>query len=84
MPPVKSALYTNCTHNLLQHDCLCTVRDTEFRASFSCHFKKLRCKPLFIVNVTFKSQILKFIFCARRSHVEVNNVNPILHFLTVY
>jgi hypothetical protein len=70
----------------------CTVRDTEFRASFFCHFKKFRCKSLFIVNVTFKSQILKFIFCSRQSHVnqnrhkpkiEVNNVKPILHFLTV-
>jgi hypothetical protein len=28
-----------------------TVRDTEFPASFFCHFKKLRCKSLFIVNV---------------------------------
>jgi hypothetical protein len=49
-----------------------TVRDTEFRASFFCHFKKLRCKSLFIVNVTFKSQILKFIFVSRQSHVNQN------------
>jgi hypothetical protein len=43
-----------------------TVRDTEFRASFFCHFKKLRCKSLFIVNVTFKSQILMYssAFCS--------------------
>jgi hypothetical protein len=45
---------------------------TEFRASFFCHFKKLRCKSLFIVNVTFKSQILKFILCSRQSHVNEN------------
>jgi hypothetical protein len=35
-------------------------------------FKKLRCKSLFIVNVTFKSQIVKFIFCSRQSHVNQN------------
>jgi hypothetical protein len=64
----------------------CTVRDTKFRASFFCHFKKLWCKSLFIVNVTFKHQILKFIFCSHQcmSIIEVNNVKPILHFLTVY
>jgi hypothetical protein len=50
----------------------CRVRDTEFRASVFCHFKKLRCKSLFIVNVTFKSQILKFIFYSRQSHVSQN------------
>jgi hypothetical protein len=44
--------------------------NTEFRSSFFCHFKKLRCKSLFIVNVTFKSQILKFIFYSRQSHVN--------------
>jgi hypothetical protein len=49
-----------------------TVRDTEFRASFFCHFKKLRCKSLLIVNVTFKSQILKSIFYSRQSHVNQN------------
>jgi hypothetical protein len=49
-----------------------TDRDTEFRASFIYHFKKLRCKLPFIVNVTFKSQILKFIFWSRHSHVNQN------------
>jgi hypothetical protein len=48
--------------------CHNTVRNTEFRASFFCHFKKLRCKSLFIVNVTFKRQILKFTFRSRQSH----------------
>jgi hypothetical protein len=76
-----------------KHPIDCTVRDMEFRAWFFCHFKKLPCKLLFIVNVTFKSQILKFIFCSRQSYVnqnrckrkiKVNNVKPILHFLTVY
>jgi hypothetical protein len=71
----------------------CTVSDTEFRASFCCHFKKLRCKSLFIVNVTFKSQILKLIFyhlnrmsikIVANGKIEVNNVKRILHFLTVY
>jgi hypothetical protein len=28
--------------------------------------------PLFIVKVTFKSQILKFIFCSRQSHGNQN------------
>jgi hypothetical protein len=50
----------------------CTDRDTEFWASFFCHFKKLQCKSVFIVNVTFKSQILKLIFCSRQSHVNQN------------
>jgi hypothetical protein len=49
-----------------------TIRDTEFRASVFWHFKKLRCKSLFIVNVTFRSQILKFIFYSRQSHVSQN------------
>jgi hypothetical protein len=61
---------------------ICTVRDTEFRASFFCHFKKLRCKSLYCQRDIQKS-ILKFIFCSRQSHVnlivandriEVNNV----------
>jgi hypothetical protein len=61
------------------------------------HFKKLRCKTLFIVNVTFKSEILKLNFYHLNRHVnqnrrkprranakiDINNVKPILHFLTV-
>jgi hypothetical protein len=69
---------------------VCTVRDTEFRAQFFCYFKKLRCKSLFIINVTFKSQILKFIsihvnrMSIKLGKIEVNNVKPILHFLTLH
>jgi hypothetical protein len=68
LPKFFANLYQLSNSNLR----LCTVRDTEFRASFFCHFKKLRCKSLFIVNVTFKSQILKSIFCSRQSHVNQN------------
>jgi hypothetical protein len=85
-----------CLHNI-QYQFFCypivrTVRHTEFRASFFCHLKKLRCKSLFIVNVTFKSQILKFSVHVNRmsikivanGKIEVNNIKPILHFLTAY
>jgi hypothetical protein len=58
-----------------------TIRDTEFRAPFFCHFKKLRCKLLFIVHVTFKSKILKFIFCSRQSHVNQNRRKSLLYIL---
>jgi hypothetical protein len=44
-----------------------TVRDTEFRALFFCHFKKLRCKSLFIINVTFKSNFEKILKHPRRN-----------------
>jgi hypothetical protein len=64
------------------------VRDMEFRPSFCCNFKKLRCKSLFVVNVTFKSQILKLIFYhLNRMSIKIvakKNVKPILHFLAVY
>jgi hypothetical protein len=55
-----------------------TVRDTEFRASFFCHFKKLRCKSLNVIILLFSVHV------SRMSVIEVNNVKPILHFLTVY
>jgi hypothetical protein len=68
--------------------------DTEFRATLSVTSKNCDVLiSLFIVNVTFKSQTLKFIFCnvnrmsikiLANGKIEVNNIKPILHFLTVY